>query len=91
VVTFNRVKGIGPKTAKRIILDLKDKIEKDGGTDIDLTPKADNTIREEALSALIALGFSRSQVQKTLNRILREQPDAKSVEQLIKLSLKKLS
>lgn len=91
VATFNRVKGIGPKTAKRIILDLKDKMLKDGGEEtLTFTPK-DNTIRNEALSGLVALGFQRAQVQKVLNKILSEKPSVASVEDLVKLSLKQLS
>lgn len=91
VATFKRVKGIGPKTAKRIILDLKDKVLKDSGeTPILSTPK-DNTLRTEALSALLALGFARPQVQRSLNRILREQGPVDSAEQLIKLALRDLS
>lgn len=89
--TFKRVKGIGPKTAKRIILDLKDKVLKESG-DMPLTLGVqDNTSREEALSALVALGFNRIQVQKTLNKVLREAPNPESVEYLIKLALKQLS
>ncbi len=91
VATFKRVKGIGPKTAKRIILDLKDKIVKESGdVPITITP-ADNTMRDEALSALVALGFNRIHVQKLLNKVLREQPAVASVEELIKLALKQLS
>jgi Holliday junction DNA helicase RuvA len=90
-VAFSRVKGIGPKTAKRIILDLKDKIKKEGGdTPLNLAVQG-NTLREEALSALVSLGFVRMNVQKVLNKILQEQPDTKTVEELIKLALKQLS
>ncbi len=91
VAAFNRVKGIGPKTAKRIILDLKDKLMKDSGESAVAISKQDNTLREEALSALVALGFARVKVQKTLNRILRENATIKSVEELIKIALKQLS
>ena len=88
---FNKVKGIGPKTAKRIIIDLKDKLMKESG-DTPLTFTAvDNTFRDEALSALVSLGFNRIQVQKTLNKILKEQPGTNNVENLIKLALKQLS
>ncbi len=88
---FSKVKGIGPKTAKRIILDLKDKMVKSAGDmPLSLLPQ-DNTAREEALSALVALGFARVQVQKALNAVLRENPSAKSVEELIKLALRQLS
>jgi Holliday junction DNA helicase RuvA len=91
VQAFKQVKGIGPKTAKRLILDLKDKLlkESDGST---LTlPALDNTLREEALSALVALGFARIQVQKALNKVLRSQPKIDRVEELIKLALRELS
>ncbi len=89
--TFNRVKGIGPKTAKRIILDLKDKIAKETGEDAPTLLPVDNTIRQEALSALVALGFNRAAVQKTLNGLLRKNPEVTQVEALIKLALKQLS
>lgn len=88
---FRNAKGIGPKTAKRIILDLKDKIVKEGGELSPVFSAQNNTFREEALSALVALGFARISVQKALNQILREQPAVKSVEELIKLALKHLS
>ena len=91
VSTFKRVKGIGPKTAKRIILDLKDKVLKDSGETPILSTPQDNTLRAEALSALLALGFARPQVQRSLNRILREQGQVDNAEQLIKLALRDLS
>jgi len=88
---FSKVKGIGPKTAKRIILDLKDKMVKSSGdAPLSLLPQ-DNTAREEALSALVALGFARVQVQKVLNAVLKEKPSANNVEELIKLALRQLS
>lgn len=88
---LGKVKGIGPKTAKRIILDLKDKLVKAGGeVPLTILPQ-NNTIREEALSALVALGFNRIEVQKALNKLLKEQPTIKNVEELIKLALKHLS
>ncbi|MEN0045562.1 MAG: Holliday junction branch migration protein RuvA [Bacteroidota bacterium] len=89
---FSRVKGIGPKTAKRIILDLKDKIMKDSGEETLLTSTpTNNTFRDEALSALLALGFNKIKIQKTLNKVLKEQPNIGSVENLIKAALKQLS
>lgn len=92
VALFQKVKGIGPKTAKRIILDLKDKMLKDGGeTMLTLLTPQDNTMREEALSALSALGFNRIAVQKTLNQLLRDHPGVGTVEELIKLALKQMS
>lgn len=92
VSLFQKVKGIGPKTAKRIILDLKDKMLKDGGdASVTLLAPQDNTMREEALSALSALGFNRIAVQKTLNQILRDHAGVSTVEELIKLALKQMS
>jgi Holliday junction DNA helicase RuvA len=89
--TFKRVRGIGPKTAKRIILDLKDKVIKDGGEEISFTVAADGQLREEALAALVSLGFPRPQVQRVLNAILRDHAGLQSAEQLIKLALRELS
>ncbi len=89
--TFKRVRGIGPKTAKRIILDLKDKVIKDGGEEISFTVAADGQLREEALAALLSLGFARPQVQRVLNAILRDHAGLQSAEQLIKLALRELS
>lgn len=88
---FSQVKGIGPKTAKRIILDLKDKVLKSSGEEsFATTLPANNTFRDEALSALLALGFNKIQIQKALNKVLKEQPTIGSVEALIKTALKKL-
>lgn len=92
VNALKRIKGVGPKTAKRIILDLKDKLLKDAGDQAPtLAPQIDNTIREEALSALVALQFNRIQAQKALNKVLKTQPSSVNVEALIKLALKELS
>lgn len=91
VAAFKNVKGIGPKTAKRVILDLKDKLVKDGG-DIPLVVTASgNTLREEALSALLALQVNKVQAQKVLNKILKENPNLSKVEDLIRLALRQLN
>jgi Holliday junction DNA helicase RuvA len=82
------VKGIGLKTAERIIVDLKDKLGKQAGTG-EIFTLADNTKREEALSALVMLGFARSAVSKVLDKIVREEKDL-TVEDLIKRALKNL-
>ena len=82
------VKGIGIKTAQRVILDLKDKVVKSPiGEQIVNT--ADNTLRNEALSALVMLGFIKKQAEKELDKILAAQPNL-SVENVIKLALKSL-
>ena len=91
VPAFKKVKGIGPKTAKLIILDLKDKILRDSGDSPISFSQKDNTIRDEALSALVALGFAKIRIQKVLNSILKDQKQIDNVEQLIKEALKKLS
>ena len=89
---FNRVKGIGPKTAKRIILDLKDKVKKQFGSDITIPVGSTvNPARQEAISALIALGFNRIVVQKAVNKVLRDDPSIQGAEQIIRSALKQLS
>lgn len=89
---LQRVKGIGAKTAKQIILDLKNKLAKEAPEGFPvLLPSFDNALREEALSALIALGFNRIAVQKALNQVLKENPSVGKVEDLIKLTLKALA
>lgn len=82
------IKGIGLKTAQRVIIDLKDKIEKSSDVE-DIFSSGSNTKREEALSALVMLGFNKPAVEKTIDKILSEMPDI-SVEELIKFALKKL-
>lgn len=85
------VKGIGLKTAQRIIIDLKDKIVKGApaGQSGTLALSASSQIREEASSALILLGFSKPNVEKVIDSILKEKPDNK-LETLIKEALKRL-
>jgi Holliday junction DNA helicase RuvA len=83
---FQKVKGIGAKTAQKLILDLKDKFEK-RITGSDLLIPSYNKNREEALSALIILGFPRNNAEKALDRILKAQSIELSVEQLIKSAL----
>jgi Holliday junction DNA helicase, RuvA subunit len=82
------IKGIGVKTAQRVIIDLKDKIGKSPIGEQIVAP-TDNTIRIEALSALVMLGFAKKTVEKELDKILAAQPNL-SVENVIKLALKSL-
>ena len=80
------MKGIGTKTAQRIVIDLKDKLKKnDFQTEIFSAPN--NTIKNEALSALTILGFSKTAVDKALDKLLKQMPDT-TVETLIKEALK---
>jgi len=88
VTTIQSVKGIGAKTAQRVILDLKDKILKVYGEGT-LSALPSNTNRNEALSALETLGFARKQAEKACDAYLKEQPKA-SVEDIIKQALKNL-
>ncbi|GHT30238.1 hypothetical protein FACS189432_09510 [Bacteroidia bacterium] len=84
------VKGIGSKTAERIIIDLKDKVKISGETASPATP-SDLTSEavKEAISALTMLGFNQLASQKVVNKIYREKP-ALSVEEIIKNALKML-
>lgn len=91
VPVLKGVKGIGPKTAKRIILDLKDKVAQTTDESAISLPSGNNTLKEEAFSALVALGFQKNQVQKLLNSILAESNEIDDVESLIKEALKRLS
>lgn len=88
IALIQSVKGIGAKTAQRVIIDLKDKILKTFDLDT-ISIIKNNTNKDEALSALEVLGFNRKQSDKALNAILKEQPEA-SVELLIKSALKSL-
>ncbi len=91
VAAFNKVKGIGPKTAKRIILDLKDKVFKEMGEGEIISTVSHNTIRDEALSALVALGFQRKIVEKQVDQALAGNQAPAEVEELIKIVLRNMS
>ncbi len=81
------VKGIGEKTAQKVVIDLKNKIKGDGLTDgISLVP-THNILVEEALSALVMLGFSKTEAEKSLQKIRQQNPQY-SVEELVKNTLK---
>jgi len=87
-VMIQSIKGIGPKSAKRIILELKDKVGKISGDSI-LISTPNNTMKEEALSALLALGFNKQAADKVLVK-LQAGSNSWSVEGLIKEALKQL-
>jgi Holliday junction DNA helicase RuvA len=88
VDVLKAVKGIGAKTAQRIIIDLKDKLGKmpESGQ-ILISP--DNTLRNEALSALVMLGFAKKDADKAVSKIIKDDPEA-TVERVIKTALKRL-
>ncbi len=89
LVTLKSIKGIGMKSAQRIIIDLKDKMTDLQLNQGDVLVQNDNIKRNEALSALETLGFSVKDINKVLDNILSENSDI-SVEQVIKMSLKRL-
>lgn len=86
--TIQAVKGIGSKTAQRLVVDLKDKVKKTDYTE-EIVGAVDNTLKNEALSALVILGFSKNAANKALDKLLKQTPDA-SVEVLIREALKLL-
>jgi holliday junction DNA helicase RuvA len=89
VGTIQAVKGIGAKTAQRIILELKDKIGKSGEATAPLGfLKSGNKVREEALQALVTLGFPKATAEKNIAQVLKKTGGEISLEDLIKASLK---
>lgn len=90
VPLIKSVKGIGEKTAQRIIVDLKDKIGKlEISSELSFSPK-NNILKDEALSALVMLGFNKTASDKVLEKIIKSEGAGLSVEQLIKHALKNL-
>ncbi len=89
VSQMQRIKGIGPKSAQRLILELQDKLKKEGIETLTDAPQY-NTVKDEALSALVMLGFSKNLAEKTLDQTIKNSTETLSVEQLIKFALKTL-
>ena len=84
------IKGIGLKSAQRLLLELNDKVVKGGGSDTPaLFSSASNTHTDEAVTALVMLGFTKANVTKAVTAVLKENPAA-SLEEIIKHSLKRL-
>ena len=90
VSALQSVKGIGVKTAQRIIIDLKDKLAK-GITTSDIPFNQDNELRNEALSALVTLGFAKKTTEQTVDKIIRNNTEDLSVETLVKMALNKIN
>ena len=87
------IKGIGPKSAQRLILELKDKLKKSSiqdGIDISQTYGIRSVMTDEALAALTMLGFQKAQAEKAVQKVMKDNQQVQSVEELIKLSLKNL-
>jgi Holliday junction DNA helicase RuvA len=88
LAAIKAVKGIGLKTAQRVLIELKDKIQNEAGMD-EIPSLKSNTIKEETLSALEVLGYPRRQAEKVIDNIIQSAPES-SVEELIKQALNKL-
>ncbi|MDC1105612.1 Holliday junction branch migration protein RuvA [Prolixibacteraceae bacterium] len=88
VNVLKSIKGIGAKTAQRILIDLKDKVGKIEGEG-QIVASQNNTNKNEALSAMVMLGFNKKAAEKVIDKILKENP-AMEVEPIIKLALKSL-
>lgn len=86
---IQKIKGIGAKSAQRLVLELQDKLKKEGSGSLMAAPLS-NTIREEALSALLMLGFAKPASEKVIDKIVKDGGPDLSVEQMIKLALKNL-
>jgi holliday junction DNA helicase RuvA len=83
------VKGIGGKTAQRLILELRDKVKKEGSEQaIGISGFVGNTVRNEALSALITLGIAKPAAEKSVDSVLKKSGNTFSLEELIKQALK---
>jgi Holliday junction DNA helicase RuvA len=89
VPLIQRIKGIGPKSAQRIILELQDKLKKEGPDTLTVVSGL-KTVKEEALSALVMLGFVRNVAEKVLDQEMSKNTGPLTVEQLIKFALKNL-
>lgn len=88
--TIQSIKGIGSKTAQRVLLELKDKMKKENLTSgmPNIPVASHNTIRNEALSALVTLGLPRNVAEKSIDTILKKEGDQITLEQLIKSALR---
>ena len=89
VKTLEGIKGIGKKTAERIVLELKDKFTKHP-VELNISAMKDNTLRLDALNALAALGINRHAADQAVSKVLQSYPTLNKIEEIIKLSLKNL-
>lgn len=87
--TLQSIKGIGGKTAQRLILELKDKLRKDGSEEMSgATAPAYNKMKQEALTALMTLGIARSAAEKSIDSALKKSGNSLTLEELVKQALK---
>ncbi len=86
---LQKVKGVGAKTAERIIIDLRDKVQKFGDSQLNISPISYNKIKDESLSALEVLGIPKKTSEKIADKILKQNPDL-NVEELVKQILKNI-
>lgn len=86
---FRAIKGVGPKSAQRIIIDLKDKVGKEDIA-LEYSTAINNNIRDEALSALVMLGFQKSKAAQVVDKVLSSRGNDISVEELVKTALNNL-
>lgn len=86
---IQRIKGIGVKSAQRLVLELQDKLKKEGSDSLISMP-LHNTAKDEALSALIMLGFAKQTAEKVLDQLIKKAEGELTVEQMIKVALKNL-
>ena len=87
--TLEGVKGIGKKTAERVVLELRDKLAKHP-LEMNISPMKNNTLHQDALNALVALGIARPAAEQAVQRVLQAESGTVSIEELIKKSLKSL-
>jgi holliday junction DNA helicase RuvA len=87
---IQKIKGVGPKTAKKIVIELKDRLGKITSVEVKSFGGVNNTAIDEALSALAVLGISRQAADKALQAAMKENKELHSVEELVKSALKKL-
>jgi len=86
VRVLESVKGIGRKTAERLVLELKDKIHKHGPAGVQIA-SGSNLLQQDALTAMVALGLSRSQAEQSIQKVIRVEPEISQLETLIKKAL----
>lgn len=87
--TLEAIKGIGKKTAERLVVELRDKLSKQG-FETNISPLKHNTLHQDALNALMALGISRMVADQAITRAMQSDPTLNQIEDIIKLALKRL-